>query len=159
MANGTYMWVQMVSFSIGDAAAPDRDVIAAVLAHRRYRDHCAGPFEDQDFHDLHGPYRIESITPVGFELIENSEAMAVLQRWLCDAISPTHQDSIAESLRLVDLHVRPAMVSADTLYRFVVPRDGNEHDWGWVPGGHGFHEFLAIDRTEALVTMIIACDD
>jgi hypothetical protein len=39
MAPGVYMWCQLTSFTIADESAEDPALLAAVLAHPRYRDH------------------------------------------------------------------------------------------------------------------------
>jgi hypothetical protein len=55
--------------------------------------------------------------------------------------------------------VAPLIVGADEIHRLTVPRDGNEHDCGWIVGTGGFHEFIAIDRAAKVLTVIIATDD
>jgi hypothetical protein len=34
-----------------------------------------------------------------------------------------------------------------------------EHEWGWVVGQGGFHEFVAIDRPAERLRLIVASDD
>jgi hypothetical protein len=45
------------------------------------------------------------------------------------------------------------------LYRLADLRATAEHDWGWVVGHGGFHEFVAIDHTASTLTLIVASDD
>lgn len=153
------MWCQLVSFTILDDSASDQCLLAAVLAHPRYRDHCAGPFDGQIEHDLHGPYRIETITVDGFVSTTVVAALTVMHLWIRDCVFPEYRDSIVDSLRLIHRHVGPPLREADCIYRLVTPRRGNEHDWASVVGHCGFHEFIAIDRTRQTVWMIIASND
>jgi hypothetical protein len=39
---------------------------------------------------------------------------------------------------------------ADEISWLSVAREGNEHEYGWVVGLAGFHEFIAIDRERSI---------
>jgi hypothetical protein len=153
------MWCQLTAFTVGDTTLDDREVLAMVLSHPRYRDHCAGPFASQGHHDLHGPYRIETITVDGFRPVSAAEVLDTLHRWPRDTIYPQHVDSIRECIEIIDAWVSPIVARAHALYQLVVPREGNEHDWGWVVGQTGFFEYIVIGPDRALVWLIIATDD
>ena len=49
--------------------------------------------------------------------------------------------------------------SATSLYRLVDPGTAHEHNYGFVIGACGFHEFVAIDRANHLVRLVVATDD
>jgi hypothetical protein len=51
------------------------------------------------------------------------------------------------------------LLSCDAVYRLADLRETAEHDWGWVVGTSGFHEFLAVDRTTERLRLIVASDD
>jgi hypothetical protein len=63
------------------------------------------------------------------------------------------------SQEIVGAWIAPLIIGADELLRLTVPREGNEHECGWIPGTGGFHEFIAIDRTDHVLIVIIATDD
>src|SRR4051812_4430159 len=81
MAAGTHRWSQLVTFSIRTGRADDTQLISAVIGHRRYRDHCAGPYDQQGLHDLHGPYRIETISERAFQRCSTAQAVEILYAW------------------------------------------------------------------------------
>ena len=72
---------------------------------------------------------------------------------------PQHADAIQLSREILGAWVAPILARATAVYRLMVPREGNEHDWGWAVDVHGFHEYVAINRSELSVTLIIASDD
>jgi hypothetical protein len=51
------------------------------------------------------------------------------------------------------------LLSCDAVYRLADLREAAEHDWVWVVGTSGFHEFLAVDRTTERLRLIVASDD
>lgn len=159
MAPGLYMWCKLIEFAIVDARVDDRDLLASVITHRRYRDHCAGAFAAQDHHDLHGPYRIECITVGGFAQSSAADALQILYAWPGTDLAPQHAGSMVLSQEIIGAWVAPILAHADAIYQLALPRQGNEHDWGWVVGGSGFHEYMAIDRADRAITLIIASDD
>ena len=153
------MWCMLVEFTIVSDEFDDHALLDAVISHPRYRDPCAGPFAGQEHHDLHGPYRIESISADGFAPSTPAEALQVLEWWPATDLYPQHADAIRLSREILGAWVAPILARATAVYRLTVPREGNEHDWGWAVGVHGFHEYVAINRSELSVTLIIASDD
>lgn len=149
----------MVTFSIRTASADDSQLISAVISHRRYRDHCAGPFGEQAYHDLHGPYRIETITVPAFQRRSIAQAVEKLYAWPGYELTPHYAHKWQQSQEIIGAWVTPVLQSATTIYRLVLPREGHEHDWGWVVACGGFHEFIAVDRDHSTVTLVIATDD
>lgn len=60
-------WVDLKSFSIKSEAS-DLSLLASLIDHDQYHDHYAGQeASEQSHHSLHGPYRLEAITPEVFE--------------------------------------------------------------------------------------------
>jgi len=150
---GTYCWVDIKRFVIGDVNADDRSLLAALIADRRYRDHYAGqePLE-QDQDDLHGPYWLRAITPEMFEVSRRDEAERTIRSW---ADEPESQ-SVETQTRLRDA-VYPLLTG--TIYRLPDLRDQAQHEWGWVVGTGGFHEFVAVDRDQQTLVLLVASDD
>jgi hypothetical protein len=159
MAPGMCSWCMLVEFAVLREGLDDRGCLEAVITHPRYRDHCAGAFADQGRHDLHGPYRIDAISVDRFVSSTPTDALQVLEWWPATNLYPQHADALLLSREIVAAWVAPILVHANGIYRLAVQRQGNEHDWGWVVGTHGFHEYVAIDRTAKRVTLIIASDD
>jgi hypothetical protein len=159
MPPGVYSWCCIKEFGIQDPSATDTDILAGVLAYRRYRDHIAGPFDVQSDHACHGPYRLRAITVDDFQQVSHSSATAMLQRWIRDSIDAKHEDVIREALGIADSYVTPWYAAADSIYFLTLPREGHEHDWGWVVGTCGLYEFIAITRFQSRVLLIIASDD
>lgn len=50
-------------------------------------------------------------------------------------------------------------LEGDSIFRLPDLRTSAEHDWGWVVGHAGFHEFVIVDRSAGLLTLIVASDD
>jgi hypothetical protein len=147
------MWVNIKRFGI-ESDGSDEELIATLIADRQYRDHYAGqdPIE-QNQDDLHGPYWLSAIDAGSFVAIHAQAAMNVIQSWADD---PERQSEEVQR-RLRD-EVYP-LLGCGCLYRLPDLRPTAEHEWGWVVGHEGFHEFVAVDRPAAQVALIVASDD
>jgi hypothetical protein len=153
MDSGTFMWVSIKRFSI-ESDGTDEELIAALLADRQYRDHYAGqdPVEQlQD--DLHGPYWLRAISISSFEPGDSETAKQALQAW-ADAPEPQTQDTQERLQR----EVYP-LLKGGAVYHLPDLRPSAQHDWGWVVGQGGFHEYVVVDRDAASVSLIVASDD
>lgn len=153
MDEGTFCWVDIKRFVIDDDGS-DEDLLATLIRHRQYQDHYAGQDPTQQAqHNLHGPYRLEAITPAVFEPSTPEQAREIIQSW---ADNPQPQPPHIR--HRVEQRVYP-LLSSGTLYRLPDLRATAQHEWGWVVGFAGFHEFVAIDRAAATLTLIVASDD
>jgi len=77
----SYRWVSVKQFAC-DPVASDESLLAALVAHWRYRDNYLSP--DSHEHDTataHGPYRVAEITPASFERIEPGQAAGVVEEF------------------------------------------------------------------------------
>jgi hypothetical protein len=150
---GTYCWVNIKRFAIGDVDADDRSLLAALIGDRQYCDHYAGqdPAE-QDQHDLHGPYWLRAIKPESFQASSREEAEQTIQTWADD---PEPQSAHTQA-RLRGT-VYPLLNGK--IYRLPDMRDHAAHEWGWVVGSGGFHEFVVINRDHRTVALVVASDD
>jgi hypothetical protein len=133
-------------------------LITEVMAHPRYRDDCASPWTGP-CGDVHGPYRLQALPAEGFQPCSAATAISTLTEWPATNLSPWVSASLLLSREIVGAWVSPFIVEADELYRLSVAREGNEHEYGRVVGLAGFHEFIAIDRNNGAITVIIATDD
>lgn len=149
-------WVDLKYFAIRSDVS-DRLLLASLIEHEQYHDHYAGqdPTE-QSHHPLHGPYRLEAITPGAFESTSTQEARDELRGWVGSWVVSEEDGPEVEAT--LALEVLPKLVG-DSIIRLPDLRESAEHDWGWVVGHAGFHELVIIDRAAALLTLLVASDD
>lgn len=149
--DGTYAWVSIRRFRVADVEEDDRALLDALIAHPEYRDDYAGGGADPT-NEIHGPYRLGAITPETFEVSSSDEARRVIQEW-ADEDEP---QSLQTQDRLRQI-VYPLL--RGTIYRLPDLRAHAEHEWGWVVGLRGFHEFVVIDRGDRTLALVVASDD
>jgi hypothetical protein len=158
LADGMYSFCVLLKFDF-DGQPSAAELIGAVLAHPRYDDMFISPWTGP-CGDVHGPYRLETLTVEGFQPCSAAAALANLMDWPAINLSPWVSKELIESQEIVAAWVSPLIIGADEIYRLSVPREGNEHDCGWIAGfAAGFHEFIAIDRPNTVLTVIVATDD
>ena len=151
-----FHWVDIKRFAV-DPTSSDRDLFSALIGSPEYHDHYAGQAtEEQDHHSLHGPYELGAISPGVYEQSNPEEARVHLRRWL-SAWLDGEQERVEVLAQFNDL-VLPRL-GGDTVYRLPDLRSTAEHEWGWVVGVDGFHEFVVMDRASRLLTLLVASDD
>jgi hypothetical protein len=150
---GTYSWVDIKRFAIeGDGS--DRDLLAALIGHRQYRDSYAeGDPVEQNQDVLHGPYWLHAIQPATFEPTDPAAARETIRTWGDDPEPPTEATQALLEEKVFSL------LSTSALYRLPDLRPNAQHEGGWVVGVHGFHEFVAIDRRARSLALVVAADD
>jgi hypothetical protein len=158
LADGMYSFCVLLRYAF-DGQPSAAELIEAVLSHPRYDDmfisRWAAPCGD-----VHGPYRLETLTVQGFRPCSAAAALEALMKWPATNLSPWVSKELMLSQEIVAAWASPLIIGADEIYRLSVPREGNEHDCGWISGfAAGFHEFIAIDRSNAILTVIVATDD
>lgn len=65
----------------------------------------------------------------------------------------------AETDAALERRVFALFREADELLTLGPMPDENRHEWGWVVGHAEFHEFVAINRGRATLSLIVASDD
>lgn len=91
----------------------------------------------------------DSVTPV-LDLVP-------LSAWMDDAV--TEPPQTARTHDRVD-GVLARAIERGAVYRLDVPVDEELlHDYGWVVGVSGFHEYVSIDRDREAMHLVIASDD
>jgi len=150
--NGGYQWIDVQTFSF-PAALDDRALIGLLIQHVRYRHSYANPtFTDAKI--IHGPYWLEAITPDQFAPVPASAVEALITTWAnYDAVVP--EDQRAE----LDDRVYGPIRQSTSCYQLADLRATAEHDWGYVLGYTGFHEFALINRGAHRLTLMVASDD
>jgi len=148
-------WVDLKYFEIRPEES-DVELLTALIAHEQYHDHYAGqdPTE-QTHHSLHGPYRLEAVTPGSFQAVSADSARDELMKW---ASSWVQDDDGPQVEAMLAAEVLPG-VDGDAVLRLPDLRQTAEHDWGWVVGASGFHEIVAINRSSQMLTLLVASDD
>jgi hypothetical protein len=153
LARGKYQWIDLKHFHI-DLNRNDGGLLAALIGHDQYHDHYAGEDAiEQHHHALHGPYRLEMITPNTFQPSTGREATQVIESW-ANRLGPESLESQAQLKSLV-----LPLFNTGTVYRLPDIRLTAEHEWGWVVGQSGFHKFVVIDRERVRLTLLVASDD
>lgn len=149
----SYRWIDVKEFkSYGFEAMASRDVLLALLDHPSYRDDYASPDGETEA-PIHGPYRVEAITGEAFDPVTAAEAVTELKTWL-EMYGTVPSDQIegdfAEVVRLIE----------NGQSRFRLRDLGKQalHEWGWVVGSQGFHEFIIIGPSQE-VRVVVAADD
>lgn len=148
-------WVDVKRFTI-DEHASDEDLLRTLIAHPNFADHYAGQtVEDQHadgLHGLHGPYNLAQISPETYVEIEAAEAVGIVEAWVKELLPLPDGAEAAIRNQIVPLLQNVA-------YRLPDIRATAEHEWGWVVGRDGFHEFVIIDRPNTTLSLVVASDD
>jgi hypothetical protein len=107
---------------------------------------------------VHGRWWRSSIHPELFLRWTAPDAESLIQDWADnqDWTDPGFCQPPAVQQRLQDVY---ALLRSGDLYKLDNPGAEDEHDWGWVTGTKGFHEFVVIDRTRRSVHLVVASDD
>lgn len=145
-------WVVVKLFTL-PPDADDQEVLALLIRHVRYRDSYASR-EFKDAKTIHGPYRLNAITPEVFSSASGVDAEALIRTWAEYTVPLTADDRAS-----MEREVYPRIHNATSLYQLPDMRDTALHEWGSSVGSDGFHEFVLIDRHAASVGLLVASDD
>jgi hypothetical protein len=150
--NNTRQWVSIKLFRLPDDT-DDRAALELLLRHVRYRDSYAGT-GDKDMKSIHGRYRLDAISPDSFTRVEAADAETLLRSWAeYNALLP---DPNREEM---ETQLYPRIRNAASRYHLADLGQSAEHEWGYVVGTSGFHEFVLIDRQAAILALVVASDD
>jgi hypothetical protein len=151
-----YHWADIKRF-VMDPTVGDQDLLSALIETDEYHDHYAGQTTvEQKHHSLHGPYELAAITPGLYEKSSTGEARDRMRDWLSAWLdgNPERFGVLAQFHEVVLPHL-----DGDAVYRLPELRSIAEHEWGWVVGVDGFHEFVVLDHANRLLTLFVASDD
>ncbi|WP_448629745.1 hypothetical protein [Cellulomonas soli] len=160
LARGTFMWIALTRFAI-EQGMDDLSLLGCLIATPGYAHDYASPFDERAIVTepaVHGRWWRSSIRPASFERWTAAEAEALLQRWadVQDWTDPAFRQPPAVQGRLHDVY---ALLRSGTAYHLINPGPADEHEYGYVTGQSGFHEFVVIDRPGGLVHVVVASDD
>jgi hypothetical protein len=160
MDKHTFMWVQLTHFAF-ETAQDDRSVLTSLIASPGYAHDYASPFNAAAVVTepaVHGRWWRSSIHPELFTPWSASDAESLIQDWADhqDWTEPSFRQPPAVQRRLQDVY---AVLRSGGLYKLENPGAEDEHEYGRVTGGMGFHEFVVIDRKSHSVHVVVASDD
>ena len=145
-------WVLIKLFAL-PPDLEDEVVLALLIRHVRYRDSYAAP-DFQDAKTIHGPYWLKAISPSVFCPVSTADAEALIRTWANYTVPLTGDDRAA-----IEREVYRRIQEATSRYVLPDMRGTAQHDWGYVVGTDGFHEFVLIDRASNQVALLVASDD
>jgi hypothetical protein len=160
MDKGTFMWVQVTHFAF-DAAESDRAVLSSLIASAGYAHDCASPFDaEAEITEpaLHGRWWRDRVHADFFEPWSPTDAEALIHAWV-DQQEWTESDYRQPPEVHARLQSVCELLRSGHLYKLNNPGPEAEHDYGFVTGGMGFHEFVALDRASGCLHVVIASDD
>jgi hypothetical protein len=160
MDEGTFMWIRLTHFAI-ETVQDDRSLLASLIASPGYAHDYASPFDAEAVVTepaIHGRWWRSNIHVELFEPWTAMDAESLLQGWADDQewTDPNYRQPLAVQRRLQDVY---ALLRSGDLYKLRNPGAGDEHEYGFVTGGMGFHEFVVIERSRRGLHVVVASDD
>lgn len=154
--SGTFFWVSIKSFQI-DGNASDETLLADLIAHLQYRDTYAAPASESLVEaSIHGKFRLGCISVDSFVPYTHEEVQDDLEQWTHPVEHNNYPDF--DTVGLLKSAVLPLLANC-VLYKLANMSNETWHEWGWVVGHGGFHEYVAIDRRVSTLLLIVASDD
>lgn len=157
----TYMWVDHFVFSI-DSSLTDTELISGLITSADYAHDFASPYRygaDVGFEDrpIHARWIADMLTVQMFSRVEAAVARQTIHSWIDDEMLEPPQTP--RTHERVDAVLDRALGSGE-IYRLDVP-EGEElmHEYGFVVGSTGFHEYVTIDRDAEIMHLLVASDD
>lgn len=158
----TYMWVQLTHFTI-DPDQEDSSLLESLTESPGYQHDYASPFPRDGSSELrspgiHGRWILSAINRDLFEATTADEAKAGIQSWANEQdwtdLDYSQPPEVMQQLEAVYL-----LLDSGPVYKLRNPGPEAEHDYGFVTGSMGFHEFIVIDRKHRTLHVIVASDD
>ena len=160
MGGGTFMRIQLTHFAI-NPSENDHSLLDSLIASPGYAHDYASPFDAEAAATLapvHGRWWRSAIHAGLLEPWTATAAESALRFWADDQIW-TDLGLPSAACRSTRLDTVCALLRSGDLYRLSNPGAEAEHEFGWVTGGMGFHEFVVIDRSIRTIHVIVASDD
>jgi hypothetical protein len=153
--DGYYDWVNIKHFTVRPSAGPADSALDSLTKHVRFRDNYAEKdSHERDSVEIHGPYKLASISPASFEPVSAEAARETLRSFVMLYGTPAEH---ADRLHVMEAATSATLTAADEIYRLGVLGEAARHDWGWVV--RDFTELVAIDRTAGRLSLIVAAQD
>lgn len=159
----SFAWISTKRFRVRGEGS-DEALLAALLEHIQYADFYAGGTVDESKPPsaIHGPYERAAISVATFVPTSIDAARDRVVAWATDC-ALTRRDIAADATDVQRFLAEelPAALHEPRASVFELPdiRATAEHELGWVVGQLGFHEFIVIDRPNAMLSLVVASDD
>ncbi|MCL2543158.1 MAG: hypothetical protein FWE71_11980 [Nocardioidaceae bacterium] len=156
----TFMWVQLTHFAIS-LAESDEVLLASLIASPAYAHDYASPCPShpQPFDTaIHGRWNLSAIAVDRFVPRPSADAIAQLKHWANDQdwTDPDYRQP-QEVLKRLDSVFD--LMRSGAVYQLDNPSDDDMHEYGFVTGEMGFHEFVVINHPAQALHVIVASDD
>lgn len=160
LGDDTFMWVLIVRF-VCEAASDDNEILKWIIESPQYGYDFASPFDgasSPSHGDIHGRWWRNAISADQFRSCKSADAAEVIRVWANDQdwSEPGFSLSQEAQTRLDEVYEALWRGRAHQLEN---PSPDHEHEYGFVMGAAGFHEFVVVDSDRTGATLIVACDD
>jgi hypothetical protein len=146
---GDEAWLDLIRF-VFDPEATGRSTLDALVTNAYYRDDYLVPRSVPTPHGTrHGPYRLDCLTVESFELSDGPSAEETLSRWAEESSRATDQHHPA-AIRAAE----QIIAAATSIFHLKDLRETCEHEDGRLLGD--FHEFVLLNRHDAILTVLVA---
>lgn len=159
---GTFMWIALTHFLI-DPGQDNQSILESLIKSPGYQHDHASPYspdggDKAQAAGIHGPWRVDAIHPGLFEPSTAEAAKAEIDAWANDQdwTDPEFSQPADAIQRLGTVY---SILGSGPVLKLRNPPREDEHDYGFVTGSLGFHEFIVIDRTLRILHVIVASDD
>ena len=158
--SGTFMWVHLTRFLI-DPDQDDQSILESLIESPGYQHDYASPFPsaaEVRAWGIHGRWRIDAIHPDLFEPSTAEAAKTDIAIWANDQdwTDPEFSQPPDAIQRLRTIY---SLLDSGSVLKLRNPPREAQHDYGFVTGNLGFHEFIVIDRLLRTLHVIVASDD
>ncbi|MCL2483536.1 MAG: hypothetical protein FWF43_09025 [Propionibacteriaceae bacterium] len=154
------MFIDILHFTVGPED-DDQSCLESLIGSSWYCHTYAAPFDpDQAISEpaIHGKWWRSNITVQLFESWSPKAAVSLLEDWADNQNwnDPNYRQSPETHQRMNPVF---SLLKSGHLYKLNNPGPEHEHDWSYVIGHTGFHEFVAIDHASHKLHLIVATDD
>ncbi|WP_280270700.1 hypothetical protein [Nocardia wallacei] len=146
-----FQWIDGKVFHFDTSELDDVDVLEALVSTTEFRDDYIGGGVDPGG-VVHGPYRLDRISPESYTRVGANDVSDVIDRWLarCGEISSDLRREISDRI------IIPAESAASC---YILGDLGESATVGYADIHNEFHEIVLVDRSERRVHLIVASDD
>ncbi|AXE37291.1 hypothetical protein [Acidipropionibacterium virtanenii] len=159
MDRNTYMWVDLMHFSV-DPGATDHQILTALMdAHEYHTMYIFGDGEFAEDPPVHASWAVKDLDTTMFRPTDAASAQGIILAWANWTEDERHYTQSRETMSRLNSEVLAYLRPGD-VYEFHPP-EGEEamYGCGWILGQGGFHEFVVIDRDSSSLHVIVASDD
>ena len=145
-----FRWVDVKRFRLCAAPPADEFVLRLLIRAEQFADDYAGGGMEP-VGEIHGPYRLDRITPDSYEHLDATAAVGVLDGW-----ARQYGSLPAPLAKALEKQLYAPIRTATSLYRLKELGEDERHDF--VVHGE-FYELVVIDRTRCTLSLLVAADD